>query len=187
MSTEIRVSAPAAHPTSPAAPAPAPVQYIGLITRGIAFGVDAAVINIVATIVGVGCALIFSLLRVPKDWHTALAAVGAAVYTLWTIGYFVAFWSATGQTPGARVMRFRVVTSKGGDLKLRRALIRYGGLWLAALPLLAGYLIIPFDPKRRGLQDRLAFTVVIDAPELPEIAAAVSVRGRRSAGRRGRY
>ena len=59
------------------------------------------------------------------------------------------------------------MTSKGGKLPLHRALLRYIGLWLAALPLFAGYLLILFDPKRRGLQDQLARTFVIDAPETP--------------------
>lgn len=150
-------------------PAASAVQYIGLVTRAIAFVVDAVLINLGATIVGVGAALVVSLLQLPKDLHTAIAAVSAAAYTLWTIGYFVGFWSVTGQTPGARLMRFRVVPVKGERrLKPRRALVRYAGLWLAALPLFAGYLLILFDPKRRGLQDRLARTLVVDCPEAPK-------------------
>ncbi len=36
---------------------------------------------------------------------------------------------------------------------------------LAAIPLLAGYFMVLFDDRRRGLHDRLARTVVVDAPE----------------------
>ena len=36
---------------------------------------------------------------------------------------------------------------------------------LAAIPLLAGYFIVLIDDRRRGLHDRLAHTVVIDAPD----------------------
>jgi uncharacterized RDD family membrane protein YckC len=150
----------------PAAGGPPPVRYIGLITRAIAFAADAAVINVVATVVGVGVALILSLLHLPKSFHAWLAAIGAVVYVLWSAGYFVGFWSTTGQTPGNRIMGFRVVAVKGERLKPRRAFVRAVGLVLAALPFFAGYLIIPFDPKRRGLQDRLARTLVIDAPQL---------------------
>jgi uncharacterized RDD family membrane protein YckC len=37
---------------------------------------------------------------------------------------------------------------------------------IAALPLLAGYLMIVFDARRRGLHDRFARTVAVDAPTL---------------------
>lgn len=147
------------------APAPA-VQYIGLITRAIAFALDAAVVNVVATIVGVGFALVIGLLNLPEKTHKPIAAISAVVYVLWNAGYFVGFWSVTGQTPGARAMSFRVVAVHGERLKPRRAVVRLVGLVLAAIPLFAGYLIVPFDPKRRALQDYMARTVVIDAPKL---------------------
>jgi uncharacterized RDD family membrane protein YckC len=47
--------------------------------------------------------------------------------------------------------------------------VRFVGSVLAALPLFAGYLMIPFDARRRGLNDRLARTVVIDTPQLSRI------------------
>ncbi len=37
------------------------------------------------------------------------------------------------------------------------------GMLVAALPLFAGYALIVFDSRRRGLQDRLARTAVVDA------------------------
>jgi RDD family len=64
-------------------------------------------------------------------------------------------------------MQIRVVPAKGeGTLKPRRAVARCIGLVLAALPLFAGFALILFDHQRRGLQDRLARTVVIEAPAL---------------------
>jgi uncharacterized RDD family membrane protein YckC len=45
----------------------------------------------------------------------------------------------------------------------RRALLRFVGLTLAALPLFAGFLLILVDDRRRGLHDRLARTVVVEA------------------------
>jgi uncharacterized RDD family membrane protein YckC len=89
--------------------------------------------------VGVGGGLIVSVLHLPKDVRTVLLAIGGAISILWTSGYFVVFWSTTGQTPGNRMMRFKVVAAGGERLKARRALLRCFGLLLAALPLLAGY------------------------------------------------
>jgi hypothetical protein len=58
------------------------------------------------------------------------------------------------------------VARKGDKLKPRRAAVRAIGLVLAAIPLFAGYLPIAFGRKRRGLQDYLARTIVLDAPQL---------------------
>ena len=127
---------------------------------------DAAVINLVAIIVAVGVSLILSLFHIPKELRTVLVAIAGAVYIVWSIGYFVAFWSTTGQTPGSRFMQIRVVTAKVGPFKTRRAILRCIGLALAALPLFAGYVLILFDGKRRGFQDLLAGTLVIEAPQL---------------------
>ena len=146
----------------------------------IAFVLDAALINLVAIIVAVGASLILSLFHIPKELKTVLAAIAGAAYIVWSIGYFVAFWSSTGQTPGSRLMQIRVVTANGGPFRPRRAILRCIGLVLAALPLFAGYVLILFDGKRRGFQDRLAGTLVVEAPQL-------SIASARQASRRAAY
>jgi uncharacterized RDD family membrane protein YckC len=44
-----------------------------------------------------------------------------------------------------------------------RSLVRFIGLILAIIPLFAGFLPVLFDSRRRGLQDFLSGTVVLDA------------------------
>jgi uncharacterized RDD family membrane protein YckC len=44
-----------------------------------------------------------------------------------------------------------------------RSLVRFVGLILAIVPLFAGFLPVLFDSRRRGLQDFLSGTVVIDS------------------------
>ncbi len=150
---------------APEPPADDP-RYVGLVTRAIAFSIDAAIIDVVAIVVGLGAALILSLLHLPHSLKVVLVAIGGVVAVLWSVAYFVVFWSTTGQTPGNRVMRFRVVPAEGGRLKPRRAVVRFIGLVLAALPLFLGYVLILYDSRRRGFQDRLARTLVIEAPVL---------------------
>lgn len=152
-----------------------PQRYPGLVTRAIAFVADAALINLVALIVGAAVALAVSLFHLPKDVKSLLAIIGAGAYIVWTIAYFVMFWSTTGQTPGARLMQIRVIAASGDVVKPRRGVLRCIGLVLAALPLFAGYLLILFDGRRRGFQDRLARTLVVDAPQL-SVAAERRVR-----------
>ena len=113
------------------------LRYEGLVTRGIAFAIDAAIIDLIAVLVAGAVALVLSVLSVSKDSvDTLLVAAGGALFLA---------WSVIG--PG-------------------RAAVRFAGLVLAAIPLLAGFLPILFDQRRRGLQDMLAGTVVVEAPEL---------------------
>lgn len=139
-------------------------RYVGLVTRGVAFLLDAIIVNLVSVVVAASAALIISFFHTPHQAETILKLIGAGLDVLWSVVYFVAFWSATGQTPGNRVMQIRVVTTGGERVKPRRGIVRVVGLILAALPLFAGYLLIVFDRRRRGLQDRLAGTLVIEAP-----------------------
>jgi uncharacterized RDD family membrane protein YckC len=142
-------------------------DYTGLVTRALGFGVDAVIIDVAAAVVAGIVALALSLFKVPSSVNTALAVIGAVLFVVWAAAYFVTFWSTTGQTPGARVMRFRVLApgAQRGHIGPRRALLRLLGMILAAIPLLAGYFMVLFDDRRRGLHDRLARTVVIDASD----------------------
>jgi uncharacterized RDD family membrane protein YckC len=144
-------------------------RYAGLATRIVSLVVDAALITVVDVVVGVGAALILSLLHIPHDLRTILAVIGAVVYALGSILYFVIFWCTTGQTPGGRVMQIRVVSAGGARVKPRWAVVRCIGVVLAALPLFAGFVPILFDSRRRGFQDWLAHTLVVEAPG-PSIA-----------------
>jgi uncharacterized RDD family membrane protein YckC len=139
-------------------------RCVGLVTRALAFAVDAAIVNAVAIVTAAVVSLTFSVVTVPNEVQVAAAAVGGVVYLLWTVGYFTTFWSTTGQTPGSRVLRIRVLAASGDRLPPRRALVRFIGLTLAAIPLFAGFLPILVDDRRRGLHDMLARSIVVDAP-----------------------
>jgi uncharacterized RDD family membrane protein YckC len=137
-------------------------QYVGLVTRVIAFALDAALINVVAILTAAAVALAFSVVTIPDDLRAVAIAAGGMLYLLWTVGYFVTFWTTTGQTPGGRALRIRVRTSRGERLRPRRALVRFAGLTLAAIPLFAGFALILVDDRRRGLHDLIAGTVVVE-------------------------
>jgi uncharacterized RDD family membrane protein YckC len=140
--------------------------YAGLITRAIAYCIDIALINVVAFIVGAAAGLAASVVNgIPEVVKGVAIVLGGVVYALWAVGYFVTFWSTTGQTPGSRVMRIRVVDAGGGaKLRPRRAIVRVVGIVLATIPLFAGFLIMLWDDRRRCLQDRMARTTVVHAP-----------------------
>ncbi len=152
-------------PATGADAVPAEPRYIGIAARTLGFTVDAMLICAAAFIVEFGVALIVTVAHLPSTWNSVMVVVGGIAFALWAMAYFVAFWTTTGQTPGARLMQFRVVPRKGDELKPRWAIVRAIGLVLAAIPLFAGYLPIAIGRKRRGLQDCLARTIVVDAPQ----------------------
>jgi len=142
----------------------APPAYAGIVTRGVAFVLDALIID-TAIIVLAGCvALVLSVLAPDADPGVAgvIAALGA--WGVAAAAYFVALWTLTGQTAGMRVMRLSVVDVTGRRPRLGRSLVRLAGMWLAAIPLLAGFALILFDGRRQGLHDKLAGTFVRHAP-----------------------
>jgi uncharacterized RDD family membrane protein YckC len=143
-------------------PAALATPYAGLATRTLAFALDAAVVEGVALLVAVTVGLGLSLLHLPKEVNVILASVGAFVWVLWSIGYFVFFWSTTGQTPGSRVMSIAVIDANGAkQVKPRRALLRFVTLTIGAALLLSGILIMLWDSRRRCFQDRAARTLVL--------------------------
>jgi uncharacterized RDD family membrane protein YckC len=157
-------------PVAPATP------YAGLATRTLAFALDAAIIDGVALFVAVTVGLGLSLLHLPKAVNVAIAAVGACIWILWSIGYFVFFWSTTGQTPGSRVMSIAVVDANGGgQLKPRRAALRLIALAIGAAALLSGIVVMLWDSRRRCFHDRVTRTLVLyvrSGPPAPPAAAA---------------
>jgi uncharacterized RDD family membrane protein YckC len=152
----------------PAAATAEPLVYVGLVTRVIAFAVDGALIQFAAIAVAGTFALILSVIELPDELDPVIVVIGSAAYALWLVGYFVVFWSTTGQTPGNRLLQVRVCRADDGAVpSASAAVFRFGALILAALPLFAGFLPILLDDRRRGVHDMLAGTVVVPAPPRP--------------------
>lgn len=130
----------------------------GIVTRALALAVDvAATIGIHLLLVAV-VALVASLVGgLRPQW-----LVGMLLGLGWILiagGYFVLFWSTTGQTPGMRLFRLRV-HSRGAVPSVGRSIVRMVGLVLAIVPFFLGFAPVLFDERRRGLPDFLAGTVV---------------------------
>jgi uncharacterized RDD family membrane protein YckC len=160
--------------TGSLAPAPPPAAvngtgsaYGGLVTRIVAFALDAAIIDAVAVLVGVVCALALSLFNLPNDVQKLAVAAGGVAAIIWSVSYFTFFWSTTGQTPGNRVMSIEVRGAQGERLSLRRAFVRVLLLPLSVIPFGAGLWLILVDRRRRALHDQIARTVVVYVAKAP--------------------
>ena len=82
---------------------------------------------------------------------------------LLSVFYYVVAWSKSGQTIAKNVLGIKVVGSDGQPLSVGRALLRYLGYIISALPLSLGFLWIVFDHKRQGWHDKIASSYAIDS------------------------
>lgn len=116
----------------------------------------------------------------------ALAVIGMV--------YFIAAWSLLNATPGMALMSLRIVDSDGRGIGFGRALARYIGLLVAfflsgltfGVFALVNCLLMGVTKDKRGIQDRLAGTYVIqfmhaekvlalNAPQQPVVEATQQV------------
>jgi uncharacterized RDD family membrane protein YckC len=152
------------------------VRLAGFATRSIALALDGALLNAIAVLLLGGLWLAGSVVGIHIDLRNIVA--GAVMVAAWLILlgiYLVGFWTLTGQTPGMRCMGIRLVSRAGGHVRMRAAVVRLAGMWLAALPAGAGFLLILVDDRRRGLHDRLARTLVVHLPRRVAGGAAAPV------------
>ena len=98
----------------------------------------------------------------------ALSGIAAAVVLVLaamavSILYFPFFWQRTGQTPGMRPFHLWVVRDRdGAGFGWGTALLRLLGLYVAASVFYLGFLWVFVDKRRRGWQDLIAGTIVIE-------------------------
>jgi len=145
--------------------------HAGFISRAIAFVLDIVVMS-VAVVAAVallqallGFFTLYGLIgeRVVQSspFRDIVVVVTALIGVGVTIGYPVVFWVLLGQTPGKLLMGVRIARTNGQRLTIGRALLRYLGYWLSAIPLGLGFFWVLVDDQRQGWHDKLAGTYVI--------------------------
>ncbi len=143
----------------------------GLITRGLALVIDAAILNTGFLLVSATVALLASVLTGDSDGaEPAVFVVGATFWLTAAAVYALTFWSLAGQTPGMRFVWIRLDHDGERRIGFRAALKRVLGTVVAVIPFGLGLLAMAFDERRRGWQDRIAGTEVLYAPP-PERSA----------------
>jgi len=71
-------------------------------------------------------------------------------------------WVYLQGTPGKLLMGCRIVDAKTGMApSVGKAIVRYIGYFISALPLGLGFLWILWDPRRQGFHDKLGGTEVL--------------------------
>lgn len=134
----------------------------GFFSRLEAFIIDLLLI-LIASLTGVAMIglIIRFFLRPLFDLNLHLARYSTLVASIILVGYYMFFWALLGSTPGKLLLGLKITRRDGRRLGLGRAIIRFIGYWISAIPLFLGFIWILFDRRREGWHDKLAGTHVI--------------------------
>lgn len=101
--------------------------------------------------------------RWPGDLRNLAALVGLLLLLGLALHavYFIVFVGGCGQTPGKMLLGIAVVRRDGRAAGYGRAVLRWIGYWVAALPFGLGFASALFTAEGRGLHDRISGTRVV--------------------------
>ena len=143
-----------------------PTNRVGLVTRGLAFGLDAVILN---GIFLAGIAILSALFG-SDGVSTTGAALSAAAWVLFGSAYLLTFWSLAGQTPGMRVLSIRIESEGSRRLGLHTAWRRFVWAVLGVLAFCLGLIPILTHDDRRSWADRAADTEVVTVDRIAPYA-----------------
>lgn len=109
---------------------------------------------------------IAATLLIEPEWlnpevHDPAMAWLALGFVAVSILYYIVFEASAWQgTPGKRLLGLKVTDLSGDRISIARSTGRFFGKYISALLLLWGYIRILFNPKRQGLHDSMAGTLV---------------------------
>jgi uncharacterized RDD family membrane protein YckC len=134
----------------PAAAAPqVRTAYAGFWVRVLAAILDGLILSAAGWVLGRG---------VPSDDYAVSGAVSIVLGWLYS-----AFLEAGPKqaTLGKMVLGLIVTDEQGRRIDFARAAIRHFAKYLSAILLLIGFIMVAFDPRKQGLHDKLAKTLVL--------------------------
>ena len=163
----------------------AQMTYAGFWPRLVAFGIDSLIVF------GLQCILMWFTsdvtigleeMQIDGLLLAAYVVEDVLLYAVMAI-YLILFTYITGTTLGKRAMNLRVVNKDGSTcLSLMNVIYRETvGKFLCKMTVGIGYLIIGFDPDKRGLHDMLCDTQVIYAKNVKVYKKVQDVPARRQA------
>jgi uncharacterized RDD family membrane protein YckC len=141
------------------------VRYAGFWIRAVAAFLDGLFVGIVirllflvnlitiSSAVGIGTTSL-------DTSSTGVVVLVYLIYFAFYAGYYVYFWGM-GQTPAQRIFHIYVADANTGTaIGFGRAGIRFLGYVLSSLICYVGLIWAAFDPRKQGLHDKIANTVV---------------------------
>lgn len=135
------------------------VEYAGFWRRFGAAFFDAFLLGAIG--LPVGFAIGFVLGSAGADETTIGLVAYAAAIVIVLVYYPVMESSSKQATLGKMAFRIIVTDDKGQRISLGRAVARYFAKLISALILYIGFIMIAFTPKKQGLHDMIAGTLVL--------------------------
>lgn len=177
----------------PPLPPPAPAYaYAGFWRRFAAFAIDTVLLVVTEFVLAfvVSFFVVIGLMssgQTPTDQNlsgASLVLYGILLLLVWL--YYAGLESSAWQaTVGKRLMGLAVSDMYGRRISFGRATGRYFGKILSALILFAGFWMIPLTPRKQGLHDMMAGTLVARREYLPMLAQGGPLEAATPQGRRG--
>lgn len=167
---------------SDSTPQMARVQEAGFVSRLAAFVLDVVIVSMSSIVLAALVSLILNFfgfsaqdlsLEAPTRnslvvLQIIIIALAGLVVVLFIPAYFVVCWVLVGATPGKHILGLKVMRTGTQRISWGRAIVRYVGYWISALPLFLGFLWILLDTRRQGWHDKLADTIVAYTWPVPE-------------------
>ena len=129
------------------------MEKIGFGPRFVATIIDGIILTVVNFVLG----LVFGMMGDSGGFIASLLSI------VISIGYYIYFWTSSGQTIGHSVMKIKVVAVDGSKLDVTKAILRYVGYMVSAAIFFLGFIWVLFDANKQGWHDKIAGTYVVKA------------------------
>lgn len=139
------------------------MQYAGFWLRFVAYVIDSAIVGVLPAIVAL---IITPIFFISSRAVAALGVIFFIVPVVGTVGwlYYALMESSTFQaTLGKRVLALKVTGMNGEPISFGRASGRFFAKILSSMPLMLGYVMAAFTPRKQALHDLIAACLVIRA------------------------
>ena len=130
----------------------------GFWIRFWAYTVDILVLASVGMLLVKPIFRLFSFELNSPEWYAPFSILTAVIF----YAYFVVMTKLCNQTVGKMIFGIRVISKDGGKLKWSTVIFReWIGRLISIIPLNIPYLVVAFTPRKQGLHDFIADTLVV--------------------------